>query len=159
MATAFVTKSPSESLIFSAASCRFRSSRIATSLSTRISTVTWISGAVCLAWSMRWAMVLRIRLWGIRWAASDAADAVGRATGAVGAAGTGGVGAAGAGGVAGLITGAWAGVDAGGVAVSAAVAAGTGAGAWTGEPDRYASMSRRMIRPPGPVPRIRFRSS
>src|SRR5271165_7135326 len=151
MATAFVTKSPSESLIFSAASCRFRFSRIATNLSTRISTVTWISGAVCLAWSMRWAMVLRIRLWGIRWAASGAAAAVGRATGAVGAAG--------AGGVAGLITGAWAGVDAGGVAVSAAVAAGTGAGAWTGEPDRYASMSRRMIRPPGPVPRIRFRSS
>src|SRR5208283_3165587 len=144
MATAFVTKSPSESLIFSAASCRFRSSRIATSLSTRISTVTWISGAVCLAWSMRWAMVLRIRLWGIRWAARGAAAAVGRATGAVGAAG--------AGGVAGLITGAWAGVDAGGVAVPAAVAA--GAGAWTGEPDRYASMSRRIIRPPGPVPRI-----
>src|SRR5271157_2531632 len=157
MATAFVTKSPSESLIFSAASCRFRSSRIATSLSTRISTVTWISGTVCLAWSMRWAMVLRIRLWGIRWAARGAAAAVGRAIGAVGVAGAGGVGAAGAGGVAGLIAGAWAGVDAGAVAVPPAVA--TGAGAWTGEPDRYASMSRRMIRPLGPVPRIRFRSS
>src|SRR5208283_1554273 len=91
----------------------------------------------------------RIRLWGIRWAARGAAAVVGRAIGAVGAAG--------AGGVAGLITGAWAGVDAGGVAVPPAVAA--GAGAWTGEPDRYASMSRRMIRPPGPVPRIRFRSS
>ena len=65
-ATALVTKSPSESLIPSRASRLFSSSRAATSRSTRTSTVTWISGAACLAWSIRWAIVLRIRVCGMR---------------------------------------------------------------------------------------------
>ncbi len=68
-ATALVTKSPSESLIFSAASCLFSRSRMATSSSTRMSTVTWISGAAVLASTIRWAIVLRIRVCGMRSAA------------------------------------------------------------------------------------------
>ena len=50
----------------------------ATSLSTRMSTVTWISGAACLAWTIRWAIVLRIRVCGMRSAAARAAAAAGR---------------------------------------------------------------------------------